>query len=152
MYKILGLKNGRNAETCQHFTHLMPTSCIYIYIYIFQVVVNFNNIQYDGLQHIRIEGLTYNVEISKKKLQILSCALKHTRLYPAVRIHHIGYYKTTINNRQQKCSAIICQSYVSESMSSLGLKSFLQHQHKTIMLANKTGILLQNKRIPSKHG
>jgi len=90
------------------------------------------------------------LEISKKKLQILSCALTHTRLYPAVRIHHmkdkhIGYYKMTINNRQQKCSAIICQLYLSESMLSLALKSFLQHQHKTIMLANKTGILLQNE-------
>jgi len=82
---------------------------------------------------------------------------EHTRLYPAVRIHHvkdkqIGYYKMTINNRQQKCSAIIWQLYLSESVSSLVLKSFLQHQHKTIMLANKTGILLQNKWIPSKHG
>jgi hypothetical protein len=51
---------------------------------------------------------------------------------------HMGYYKMSINNRQQKCSAIIGQSYLSESMSSPVLKSFLQHQHKTIMLANKT--------------
>lgn len=77
------------------------------------------------------------LEIRKKKLQILSCALKHTRLYPAVRIHHVkdkhtGYYIMTINNREQKCSAIICQLYLCESVSSLLLKSLLQRNTRQL--------------------
>jgi len=52
---------------------LMPTSCMCIYIF-FQVVVIFNNIHYDDLQHIRIEGLTYNVGNEQEKAtNIIMC-------------------------------------------------------------------------------